>query len=91
TTVAKLGNDLDWYVAKPSTLSTSAANQAANSNTAAMISDLLAMASTTSKAMAEKTALVLKDNASVPLDPLWVGASGPAIVEAWFPGQEDGN
>nr|WP_315595885.1 glycoside hydrolase family 3 N-terminal domain-containing protein [uncultured Cupriavidus sp.] len=91
TTLAKLGNDLDWYVAKPNTLSTAAANQAGNSNTAAMITDLLATASTTPKAMAAKTALVLKDNASVPLDPLWVGASGPAILEAWFPGQEDGD
>jgi len=34
---------------------------------------------------------VLKDNAGVAMDPVLVGASGPAILETWFPGQEDGN
>ena len=43
------------------------------------------------KAMAQKTALVLKDNAGVAMDPALVGTAGPAILEVWFPGQEDGN
>jgi len=36
---------------------------------------------------------VLKDNAGVamPGDPLILGSAGPAILEVWFPGQEDGN
>lgn len=41
--------------------------------------------------MAQKTALVLKDNAGVAMDPAFVGAAGPSILEVWFPGQEDGN
>ena len=44
-----------------------------------------------SPSMADKTALVLKDNAGVAMDPALVGASGPAILEVWFPGQEDGH
>jgi len=34
---------------------------------------------------------VLKDNAGVAMDPALVGSAGPAILEVWFPGQEDGN
>ena len=41
--------------------------------------------------MAQTTALVLKDNAAVAMDSSLVGSSGPAILETWFPGQEDGN
>jgi beta-glucosidase len=41
--------------------------------------------------MNAKTALVLKDNAGVAIDPALLGASGPAILEVWFPGQEDGH
>lgn len=43
--------------------------------------------------MGQKTALVLKDNAGVALPeaPWLLGAQGPAILEVWFPGQEDGN
>ena len=43
--------------------------------------------------MGQKTALVLKDNAGVALPGgSWLlGAQGPAILEVWFPGQEDGN
>ncbi|MER5184005.1 glycoside hydrolase family 3 C-terminal domain-containing protein [Streptomyces sp. NPDC002896] len=41
--------------------------------------------------MASKTTLVLKDNAGVAMDPALVGDAGPAILETWFPGQEDGN
>lgn len=41
--------------------------------------------------MAAKAVLVLKDNASVAMDPALVGKAGPAILEAWFPGQEDGH
>ena len=37
--------------------------------------------------------MVLKDNAGVALPeaPWLLGAQGPAILEVWFPGQEDGN
>jgi len=41
--------------------------------------------------MAAKTALVLKDNAGVAMDPKLLGAAGPAMLEVWFPGQEDGH
>ena len=41
--------------------------------------------------MAAKSVLVLKDNAGVALPPSLVGPRGPAILEVWFPGQEDGN
>ena len=41
--------------------------------------------------MAAKTALVLKDNAGVAMDPALLGPGGPAILEVFFPGQEDGH
>jgi beta-glucosidase len=41
--------------------------------------------------MSRKSVLVLKDNAGVAMDPALVGPQGPAILETWFPGQEDGN
>jgi hypothetical protein len=57
-----------------------------------MIKGILGATSTGGKSpMAAKTALVLKDNAGVAMDPALLGAGGPAILEAWFPGQEDGN
>lgn len=88
---AAAGMSLDWYVAKPSANSYGSTNAPANSNTVAMIAALMSQTSTTAKTMAQKTALVLKDNAGVALDAALVGTSGPAILEAWFPGQEDGN
>jgi beta-glucosidase len=80
------GSSLDWYVGRPNNIATtiSTGNLAKNSNTVAMIKAIQAAAPT-------KTALVLKDNAGVAMDPALVGATGPAILEVWFPGQEDGN
>lgn len=87
------GSSLDWYVdgSLTSPATASGANAVKNSNTVAMIKAIMNLASTTGKAMAQKTTLVLKDNASVAIDPAFVGATGPAILEVWFPGQEDGN
>ncbi|MDQ7990126.1 MAG: glycoside hydrolase family 3 N-terminal domain-containing protein [Candidatus Dactylopiibacterium sp.] len=88
------GMSLDWYVAgsltTPATPNGSAA-MVRNSQTVAMIQAILAANSTTAKSMAQKTALVLKDNAGVAMDPTLLGAAGPSILEVWFPGQEDGN
>jgi beta-glucosidase len=56
-----------------------------------MIKGILGAISTTAKPMVAKTALVLKDNAGVAMDPALLGAGGPAILEVWFPGQEDGH
>ncbi|MBB3347136.1 beta-glucosidase [Sphingomonas sp. BK069] len=91
---AAAGLSLDWYVAKPSAIATAdgePANPAASSGTVAMLAAILAARSTTAAAMPAKTVLVLKDNASVALDPALLGAAGPSILEVWFPGQEDGN
>lgn len=87
------GHSLDWYATSSLTTPATAtgANAVKNSNTVAMIKAIMATASTTAKSMTQKTALVLKDNASVAMDPALVGTSGPAILEVWFPGQEDGN
>ncbi len=85
------GDGLDWYVAKPSALSTPTANPPGNSQTVAMIKGILGATSKTGKPMAAKTALVLKDNGGVAIDPALLGPAGPAILEAWFPGQEDGH
>jgi beta-glucosidase len=80
------GSSLDWYTSgKSSAIATNTAtNTAKNSGTVAMIKAIQAAAPS-------KTALVLKDNAGVAMDPALVGAGGPAILEVWFPGQEDGN
>jgi beta-glucosidase len=80
------GSSLDWYAARPNSIATtvSAGNLAKNSGTVAMIKAIQAAAPT-------KTALVLKDNGGVAMDPALVGATGPTILETWFPGQEDGN
>ena len=86
-----VGDGLDWYVARPNSISTAASNTAANSNTVAMIAGIIGATSATAKPMAAKTALVLKDNAGVAMDPVLLGAGGPAILEVWFPGQEDGH
>jgi beta-glucosidase len=56
-----------------------------------MIKAVLAARSVSGRPMAAKSVLVLKDNAGVAMDPALVGPHGPAILEAWFPGQEDGN
>lgn len=87
------GMSLDWYVASPKTYATVSAgsNAVQNSGTVAMIKAIMAATSTTAAGMPQKTALVLKDNASVAMDSALLGSTGPAILEAWFPGQEDGN
>lgn len=93
STSASAGSSLDWYAPRSNLIAThgSGENQAADSQTVALIKAVLATHSTTGKAMAAKTALVLKDNAGIAVDPALVGRSGPAMLEAWFPGQEDGN
>jgi beta-glucosidase len=87
------GMSLDWYVAAPKSYATvsSGSNVVKSSASVAMIKAIMAATSTTAATMAQKTALVLKDNAAVALDSDLVGSTGPAILEAWFPGQEDGN
>jgi beta-glucosidase len=86
------GHGLDWYAERSNVIATSGKNNTAkNSGTVAMIKAILTTRSTTPKAMARKSVLVLKDNASVAMDPALVGSGGPAILEAWFPGQEDGH
>lgn len=83
-----IGDNLDWYAELPNRIATvDGANPAKNSHTVAMISAIMNAA----PGMEGKTTLVLKDNAGVEMPPALVGASGPAILEAWFPGQEDGN
>ena len=90
-----IGDNLDWYVHCPNSIGADdgskkcntprgVANIPANSHTVDMIKAIQAAAP-------NKTALVLKDNAGVAMDPALVGAEGPAILEVWFPGQEDGN
>ncbi len=89
------GTSLDWYAdsVKAITTTSASSNPVKNSQTFAMIRAVMNTVSTTTKSMAQKTALVLKDNASISLpNESWlVGASGPAVLETWFPGQEDGN
>ena len=90
-----LGEGLDWYAGKPNRISSvvhrdeAQLNPGQNSQTLAMIEAVMGAA----PSMAEKTTLVLKDNAGValPAAPWLLGARGPAILEVWFPGQEDGN
>jgi beta-glucosidase len=87
------GHGLDWYADRSDVIAVvdpgknARAVVAKNSRTLAMIKAVLGAAPD----MARKSVLVLKDNASVAMDPALVGAQGPAILEAWFPGQEDGN
>jgi beta-glucosidase len=89
---AATGSGLDWYAGRSNITSTNGTtNPAKNSRTTAMIDALLATRSTSGKTMAAKSVLVLKDNAGVSLPMSLVGPKGPAILEAWFPGQEDGN
>lgn len=89
---AAVGSGLDWYAGRSNMIATQASeNRAGNSGTVAMIEKLLGAASTSGRSMAAKSVLVLKDNAGVALPASLVGGKGPAILEAWFPGQEDGN
>jgi beta-glucosidase len=101
------GSGLDWYAARNDVIAvateeaakTTAASLggmarvtlARNSNSVAMLKAVMAANSTSGRSMAQKTVLVLKDNAGVAMDPALVGKQGPAILEVWFPGQEDGN
>lgn len=92
TSIASLGDTIDWYVGLPSGTSiVGGTNASGNSKTTGLITDIMAATSTTAKSMTAKTALVLKDNAGVTLPASLVGATAPAILEVWFPGQEDGN
>lgn len=89
---AALGSGLDWYAGRSNVIATTGdKNTARNSGTTAMIDAILAARSSSGKAMAAKSVLVLKDNAGVSLPASLIGKRGPAIVETWFPGQEDGN
>jgi beta-glucosidase len=100
---ASAGSSLDWYadrsdviaVADAAALKPADGNTritlAKNSGTTTMIEALLAARSTSGKSMAAKSVLVLKDNAGVSMPASLVGPKGPAILEVWFPGQEDGN
>lgn len=89
---AAAGDNLDWYAPRSNIIAlTTGKNAARNSQTVAMIKALLAAPSRTGASMNRKTALVLKDNAGVAMDPQLVGPQGPAMLESWFPGQEDGN
>jgi beta-glucosidase len=86
------GDSLDWYAPMPKATSFDGGDNAGrDSRTIAMIDRLLGVKSTTARPMHAKTALVLKDNAGVPVPARWLGTRGPAMLEAWFPGQEDGH
>ncbi|WP_199747097.1 beta-glucosidase family protein [Aerolutibacter ruishenii] len=86
------GDSLDWYAPLPKALSFDGGDNAGrNSHTIAMIDRLFGVRSTTARPTHAKTALVLKDNAGVPLPARWLGTKGPAMLEVWFPGQEDGH
>jgi beta-glucosidase len=89
---AAIGGGLDWYAPRSNIIATNGeTNPSKDSRTTAMIAAVLAARSTTGKPMAAKSVLVLKDNAGVAMPAALVGPKGPAILEAWFPGQEDGN
>ena len=89
---AGVGGGLDWYAGRSNIIATNGeTNPSKNSRTTAMIEAVLAARSTSGKPMAAKSVLLLKDNAGVAMPAALVGPQGPAIVEAWFPGQEDGN
>jgi beta-glucosidase len=89
---AAVGGGLDWYAGRSNIISTNGAtNPTKDSRTTAMIAAVLSARSTSGAPMAAKSVLVLKDNAGVSLPATLVGPRGPAILEAWFPGQEDGN
>lgn len=92
TASASAGSTLDWYAGRSNNIATSGEKNAVrNSQTTAMIKALMGARSSPGKSMAAKSVLVLKDNAGPALPEFLVGTKGPAIVETWFPGQEDGN
>jgi beta-glucosidase len=90
-----IGDNLDWYTDHPNQITSltrtdeKPLNPEKNSGTLDMIEQIMAM----SEEMSAKTALVMKNNAgvSLPNSKNVLGQKGPAIVEAWFPGQEDGH
>ncbi|MEW6574825.1 beta-glucosidase [Sphingorhabdus sp.] len=89
---AAVGSTLDWYAGRSNNIATNGEkNTVRNSQTTAMLQALLGTRSTSGKSMSAKSVLVLKDNAGPALPAFLVGKQGPAIVETWFPGQEDGN
>ena len=89
---AAAGSSLDWYAHRSNQTATASGDNAVkNSRTTEMLAALMAARSTSGRSMAAKSVLVLKDNAGPALPAALVGPRGPAIVEAWFPGQEDGN
>lgn len=89
---AATGSGLDWYAARSNRIATTdGPNAARNSQTTAMIAAIMAVRSASGRPMAAKSILVLKDNAGAALPETLVGKQGPAIVETWFPAQEDGN
>ena len=89
---AAAGLSLDWYARRSNLIATREGDNAAkHSGTSALLERLLRTRSLSGRAMATKTTLVLKDNASAALPAALIGPRGPAIVEAWLPGQEDGN
>ena len=97
---ASAGSSLDWYADRSDVIAVADAaalngntriTLAKNSRTTAMIDALMAARSTSGKPMSAISVLVLKDNAGVSMPSSLIGAKGPAILEAWFPGQEDGN
>lgn len=92
-TSAADGSGLDWYADQPKSIVVAGAKENApkNSNTTAMIRAIMGARPIAGKSMAAKSVLVLKDNAGIAMDPAFVGKAGPAILETWFPGQEDGN
>lgn len=89
---AAVGSTLDWYAGRSNNIATNGEkNTVRNSQTTAMLQAFLGTRSTSGKSMSAKSVLVLKDNAGPALPAFLVGKQGPAIVETWFPGQEDGN
>jgi beta-glucosidase len=79
------GMSLDWYT--DSFQNPTIDTGTKNSRTMEMIDALMAV-----PGIKEKTVLVLKDNASIAVPDSLLGVDGPAaILEVWFPGQEDGN
>ncbi|MDR0578369.1 MAG: glycoside hydrolase family 3 C-terminal domain-containing protein [Candidatus Accumulibacter sp.] len=80
------GMTLDWYAAGgPGVQTLKAATR--SSKTQAMIDTIMGTGN-----LKDRAVLVLKDNASFAVPDSLIGVNGPAaILEAWFPGQEDGN
>lgn len=106
-TSAAAGSGLDWYADRGDVIAVATASAATatssslggsarvtlakSSNTVAMIKAILGARSTTPRTMSRKSVVVLKDNAGIAMEQSFIGGNGPAILETWFPGQEDGN